>query len=97
MSWGWALRGLLVGLAVAGLNHWMSLTVVQRTNRKDPFVSIGAIMGSYAIRLFTAGAVLFYFRAHTVALLISLGALTLPEQVFLAYRILREERREGEK
>lgn len=97
MTWAWIIRGLLVGLAVSGLNHWMTMATVRRTDPKDPFANVGAILGSYAVRLFTSAAVIYYFHAHTVALFVSLAALTIPHKVILIIRLRREERREGEK
>ncbi|MHB9143871.1 MAG: hypothetical protein ACYC5Y_00790 [Symbiobacteriia bacterium] len=97
MTWTWILRGLLVGLAVAALNHWMSLAAVRRTDPKDPFANQGVIVGSYILRLFTSAAVLYALHAHVGAILAALFALTVPHKVFLVFRILNEERREGEK
>lgn len=73
----------------------MSLATVRRTSSKDPFANQGAVIGSYILRLFSAGIVLFVFREHPPALLSSLLALTL-FQIFLVI-YTTSERREGEK
>lgn len=94
MTLAWIALGLLVGGVVTLLNHWMSLSTVRQTDRKDPFQNQGAVLGSYILRLFSAGFVFFLFRRHTAALLASLFALTVP-QIFLI--LYTSERREGEK
>lgn len=91
----WIALGLLVGGAVTGLNHWMSLSTVRRVESKDPYENQGAILGSYILRLFSAGFVLFLFHRHTAALLSSLFALTVPQIFLILYT--SSERREGEK
>ncbi len=95
MTWRWIALGLLVGGAVSVINHWMSLATVRRTETKDPFANQGAIMGSYFLRLFSAGIVLFFLREHTPALLSSLFALTAFQIFLILYTT--SERREGEK
>lgn len=95
MTWRWIALGLLAGGAVSVVNHWMSLVTVRRTSTKDPFANQGAILGSYILRLFSAGIVLFVFREHTPALLSSLLALTVFQITLVLYTT--SERREGEK